>query len=183
MPKEDSRHRPLMEIRISSLNDGEYPFSFDVPAAMIGLDESFLGTVKVEGELRKVSRQISIAGTIRASFQKDCDRCLAETRRDVDIPLELFYWAAVAGERSKGGEGEDTEIRTIDPDQESIVLDEEVRQLALLAIPLKMLCKDQCKGLCARCGADLNREQCRCDEPEIDPRWEKLADLFKKKDT
>lgn len=182
MPKEDIRRRPAMEIAISSLGDGDHSFSFEVPAEKIGLDESFLGNVKVEGVLRKVSRQIILEGTISTGYLKECDRCLAEIRREETIPLELFYRTTVTGERSRGDDEEDGDIRVIDPDQESIVLDEEVRQTILLAIPLKMLCQEACKGICATCGADLNGEECRCQEPEIDPRWEKLADLLKNKD-
>ncbi len=172
-----------MEIPISSLGDGEHPFAFEVPAAKIGLDESFSGNVAVEGVLRKVAKQIILEGTIDTRYQKACDRCLAEIHREAEIPLELFYRTTVAGERSRGDDEEEGDIRVIDPDQESIVLDEEVRQTILLAIPLKMLCQDSCKGICPTCGADLNRETCRCQEPETDPRWEKLAGLFKDKDT
>jgi uncharacterized protein len=182
MPKDDIKRRPAMEIAISSLSDGDHPFVFEVPAKEIGLDDSFLGNIKVEGTLRKVSKQIILDSTIHTTYQKECDRCLAEIGRAAEVPLELFYRTTVAGERAREEDGEDSDIRVINPDQDSIVLDEEVRQTTLLAIPLKMLCQEACKGLCAKCGADLNGEECRCEEPEIDPRWEKLADLLKKKD-
>lgn len=183
MPTEDVRHRPLMELAISGLNDGEHPFQFDVPAQKIGLDESFLGNVRTEGVIRKVAHQLFLTGTVHAGFHKECDRCLAEIRRDVSIPLEYFYREVMPGERSKADEEGDSDIRLIDPDQETIVLDDEVRQTILLEIPLKMLCQEACKGLCPRCGADLNNEDCQCPEPEIDPRWEKLSGLFKREES
>lgn len=182
MATEDVRHRPLMELAISGLGDGEHSFQFDVPAQKIGLDETFHGDVRVEGVLRKVAHQFFLNGTAQASFQKECDRCLAEIRRDVSIPLEYFYREVMPGERSKAIEEGESDIRLIDPDQETIVLDDEVRQTILLAIPLKMLCQDACQGLCPRCGVDLNNEQCQCAEPDIDPRWEKLSGLFKRED-
>jgi uncharacterized protein len=56
-------------------------------------------------------------------------------------------------------------------------LREAIRQNALLAIPMKPLCREDCAGLCQKCGQDLNEGQCDCTKPEIDPRWSKLADL------
>lgn len=170
-----------MEIHVAGIHDGEYPVSFDVPAAEIGLDETFIDNVKVEGELQKVSTQYFLRSTIRASYVRECDRCLAETRKDVSIPMDIYYRMAL-DERSAGEDKDDIEMRTLHPDQESIILDEEVRQTILLEIPLKTLCSEGCLGICPRCGVDLNKERCRCDESEIDPRWAKLAEVFKKKE-
>jgi uncharacterized protein len=54
---------------------------------------------------------------------------------------------------------------------------EVIRQNALLAIPMKPLCKEDCAGLCSQCGKDLNTKQCKCIKQEIDPRWAKLVNL------
>lgn len=166
-----------MEIRISSLKDGAYPFSFDLPASNIELDESFIGNVTVAGELRKVSSQIVLQSRIEADYRKQCDRCLADVTGHVNVALDLYF---------REGHGavpdEDDQVRHIDPDQDTIVLDDEVRQIILLSLPLKYLCQEECKGLCATCGADLNNGECSCVEAEVDPRWAKLADLFKKDD-
>ena len=181
MSKAGSKHHPAMEIRISGLNDGEYPFSFDLPAGELGLDETFVGNVRVAGTLRKVSTQFFLNGTVRASYDRECDRCLSEIHRDVEIPLNLFYGPDL-GEGAGSGEENDEETRTIAPEQESIVLDEEVRQTIMLDMPLKMLCSEGCRGICSGCGADLNKDRCTCEGEDIDPRWAKLADVFKKKD-
>jgi uncharacterized protein len=181
MSKAGSKHHPAMEIRISGLNDGEYPFSFDVPAGEIGLGEMFVGNVEVAGTLRKVSTQFFLTGTVRAGYVGECDRCLGEVRRQMTIPIKLFYGPDL-GEGSASGEDNDEETRTIGVEQESIVLDEEVRQTIMLDMPLKILCSEGCLGICSGCGADLNKERCTCEGEEIDPRWAKLADVFKKKD-
>jgi len=180
MSKADMRRHPAMEVQIAGVHDGEYPFSFDVPAAEIGLDETFVGNVKVDGELRKVSTQYFLRSTIRASYLRECDRCLAETRKEVSIPMDIYFRMALDG--GAAGDDDDIEMRALHHDQEAIALDEEVRQTILLEIPLKVLCSEGCLGICARCGVDLNKERCRCDESEIDPRWAKLADVFKKKE-
>lgn len=180
MKNEDMRHYPAMEIAISGLGDGEFPFSFDVPAEKIGLSESFVDSVKVDGTLRKVSTQFFLMSHVRTSYAKECDRCLVESQKHIDIPLNIYYqFGHKQTEEEREG---DFEVVTLDPDQESIVLDEEVRQTILLDLPLKFLCSEGCLGICPGCGVDLNKERCRCEQQEIDPRWSKLAELFKKDD-
>jgi len=53
----------------------------------------------------------------------------------------------------------------------------DVREFALLSVPMKKLCKENCKGLCPKCGSDLNKEKCKCITEEIDPRWKPLMNL------
>jgi len=175
------KRHPAMEIHIGGLHDGEYPFAFDVPASAIGLDDTFVDNVRVTGELRRVSTQYLLRSTIQATCARECDRCLIPVRKHIDIPMDIYYRMST-DERSSGGDKDDIEMMTLHPDQESIVLDDEVRQAILLEIPLKFLCSDGCLGICPGCGVDLNKERCKCDESQIDPRWAKLAEVFKKKE-
>ena len=57
-------------------------------------------------------------------------------------------------------------------------LSDVLRQYLLTDEPLKVLCREDCLGLCPECGADLNTEKCKCDAPDIDPRWGALAALI-----
>jgi uncharacterized protein len=63
---------------------------------------------------------------------------------------------------------------------EGLLLEDAVREQVLLAVPLKVICREDCKGLCPHCGANLNLEQCSCSEPVEDPRWTALKDLRSK---
>lgn len=177
MPRAN-KSRPAMEIGISSLGDGDHPFLFDVLPADIGLDESFVGNVRVEGNLRKVSTQFFMESTIAARCVRPCDRCLKEFERAIDVPMTLYYRVGSVDRREQGDE--DADIVALAAEDESIVLDDDVRQSILLDLPLKELCGEDCKGLCAGCGADLNTEQCGCQQDAVDPRWEKLAEVFRK---
>ena len=58
-----------------------------------------------------------------------------------------------------------------------IDLGEDVRQTLILAVPLKLLCRPECKGLCPQCGTNLNNETCSCTTVEADPRWDALRAL------
>lgn len=176
MLQAERRHRPVLELPISSLRDGEHPSSFQVPASELGLEEGFIGEVSISVEIRKVASQITLRGLIEATNESQCDRCLAEIETDLAVPLRLFYREESHERSHEDEEGE--EFRSLESDQDSIVLDDEVRQALTLALPLKHLCQDDCKGICAGCGADLNVEECRCTVAEVDPRWEQLASLL-----
>jgi len=65
-----------------------------------------------------------------------------------------------------------------DPSSDSFQIDDLVRETIILALPLKPLCSEDCKGLCPVCGTDLNKSQCNCIKKETDPRWEKLKGLL-----
>jgi len=73
----------------------------------------------------------------------------------------------------------DEDIRYVAPEQSEIDITEDIRETVLLAIPIKLLCKHDCKGLCPHCGANLNVESCTCAEEMIDPRWEALKKLLR----
>jgi len=64
------------------------------------------------------------------------------------------------------------------PEQVEVDLNPYIEENLILSIPMKMLCREDCKGICPGCGADLNHEVCRCGRSEIDPRWKKLKDLL-----
>ena len=60
---------------------------------------------------------------------------------------------------------------------EGLLLEDALREQVLLAVPLKAICREDCKGLCPHCGKNLNLETCSCSEPVEDPRWSALKDL------
>jgi len=65
------------------------------------------------------------------------------------------------------------------PDTVEIDLTDRVIEYLILTIPMKNICRSECKGICPGCGADLNHETCRCVETAVDPRWEGLRKLMK----
>jgi uncharacterized protein len=63
---------------------------------------------------------------------------------------------------------------------DGLLLEDAVREQVLLALPLKAVCREDCRGLCPKCGAYLNEEQCSCKEHVEDPRWAALKDIRSK---
>ena len=102
-------------------------------------------------------------------YRRPCDRCAADTARDMSFQFEHTLVVSLSGSSS------DDYVET--PDYK-LDLDELATADILLELPLKHLCKPDCKGLCPDCGADLNKTACDCGKHRIDPRLEALKDLM-----
>jgi uncharacterized protein len=131
----------------------------------------------VDGRATRAGRDIRLRGEIKAKISAPCDRCLSEVTIPVEIPFDLFYAPAEPG-AGQTGERElferDLDFAVYENDQ--IDLDELVLEQLELSLPSRVLCREECRGLCPQCGADLNVETCEC-EPQIDPRWRALAEI------
>jgi uncharacterized protein len=131
----------------------------------------------VEGRAARAGQDIRLRGEIKAEISAPCDRCLNEVAIPIQIPFDLFYAPAEPGEGASGERElfeRDLDFAVYENDQ--IDLDELVLEQLELSLPSRVLCREECRGLCPQCGADLNVEQCGC-KPQIDPRWRALADL------
>jgi uncharacterized protein len=142
---------------------------------------SFEEPVKVELSVSKSGDQLICRGQVKTSARLECSRCLSI----YDQPLiSNLDFAVDFGEnplpiyRDKSEEGN---YFVADPSSVFFQLDNLVRETIILALPLKPLCSEDCKGLCPVCGTDLNKSQCNCVKKEIDPRWEKLKGLLDNK--
>jgi len=118
----------------------------------------------------RTTEGIYIQGELESSMALECVRCLEEANVPVHIALdELYYYPpqiAPAGESWVGEDG-------------MIDLAPLMRELSLLSLPIKVLCKPDCQGLCQECGANLNLGDCGCAADEIDPRFAILGSLLK----
>lgn len=164
----------IMRINVSNLAQGIHTYSLEAASADLEIQQYFSSVIKVEVTLDKGVRQILLE--IRIPGAKGhfiCDRCAEEFDRNISCNYRKVY---VTRETDAGGFNRD-EIEVISPDTNIIDLSNDVRDAILLAIPLKLLCKEECAGLCSRCGKNLNTGQCSCPPAHPDPRWEVLARL------
>ncbi len=129
-----------------------------------------VASVHVHIEKIKKDYRVHISLKTRAHYQ--CDRCLDEFDQDFAAEIEQHYHMGP-------GELLDDDIIRIAEDTTEIDINPVIAEMMLLNHPLKMLCNEECKGICPNCGAHLNHEACRCTEVPIDPRWEKLRGLIK----
>jgi uncharacterized protein len=163
-----------VKINISNLSQGTHDYELSKGAIDLGLEGNFIGDVTAKVVIEKSSRQILLRADIAANALFQCDRCLEDFRKEITPALQTLYvWNA--DEQHISGE---EEVRVLPPDANMIDISTDVREIVLLAVPLKLLCKEECAGLCQRCGKNLNlaaNGECDCAPNEIDPRWNKLA--------
>jgi uncharacterized protein len=109
-------------------------------------------------------------GRVEGDVALPCRRCLNNAHAHVSDEAHLIF--AEAGNE----ETDDPDVYRLDPREAELDLTPAVRELWLLAAPSYALCREDCKGLCARCGADLNADPCDCP-PMTDSRWDALTKL------
>ena len=134
---------------------------------------------KVQGEVRltRVNRGILVKGTLSTEVEITCGRCLSSFSCPLTLNIEEEYFPII--DVSSGTPlslpGEPGSF--IIDEHHVIDLTEAVRQYALLTVPIKPLCREDCAGLCPSCGQNLNQGGCDCPPQEADPRWSKLKKL------
>ncbi len=120
---------------------------------------------------------IRLVGKLSGTFEVSCARCIEPVRQTVACSFDLLYRPM---EGTKGSDEvaiseAETEIGFYSGD--SMELEDSVREQVLLAFPVKVVCRKDCKGLCPQCGRNLNQESCDCASKPADVRWSALRDL------
>lgn len=126
--------------------------------------------------------RLELEGRLTAGVGLVCGRCLETFEWSLEAPLALRLLPG-SPEEEEPPEGDDGEVDEVDAwrlDGQELDLDRLVQEFVLLQIPLKPICRPECKGLCPRCGADRNRTDCRCDVRSEDPRLAPLSELKKR---
>jgi uncharacterized protein len=180
-----------MFISLPVLEQKEINFQEEFPpgAVDLGPDVCQSGPLRAQGRAtlieehhghKGVIRDIRVVGELATSVESDCARCLAPVTREVKRNYELLY-------RPQGIDAGREEISVTDAEAEigyyqgeGIELRDILREQILLAVPMKLVCREECKGLCPQCGQNLNQGDCKCAAPVGDPRWEALRDLKNK---
>ena len=123
---------------------------------------------------------IRVAGDLATRVEVACARCLEPVARDLARNFDLLYrpQGADAGKEELSVTAAEAEVSYYQG--EGLLLEDVLREQVLLALPLKAICREDCKGLCPHCGKNLNQEQCNCAEPLEDPRWAALKDIREK---
>ena len=124
------------------------------------------------GTVRNTAGVLVMTGAIQTTIHGVCDRCADPFDREVNIPIDVVLVTELSNE-----DNEDERIFPLEGD--SADLDDIVRTLFVLNLDSKLLCSPDCKGLCCRCGKNLNEGPCGCQR-EIDPRFAALKQLLEK---
>jgi uncharacterized protein len=170
-----------------------HPLDFDenFPPGVIelGADLRQTGALHATGRAQLVAehrskhsliKDIRLNGELSTSLELACARCLDPVVQDVKRNFDLLYrpLGADAGREENAVSGTESEISYYEG--EGLLLEDVLREQVLLAAPLKAICRQDCKGLCPQCGANLNVAPCSCGEPIEDPRWAALKEIRSK---
>jgi len=140
--------------------------------------------LEVRATAELVEGQIRITGELHTRLEMVCARCLEPVHEDISREFDLFYkpLAAITKEEEERLKLDDTEIAFFEG--EGMFLADVLAEQVLLALPMKAICRSDCRGLCPQCGVNLNNEECRCESHAADPRMAPLSrlkqDWFKK---
>ena len=133
-----------------------------------------------EREGTQTISDIRLRGEFGTLVELSCARCLEPVRLDVDADFDLVY--RPLGVDRKGDEYAISEAETeIGYYQgEGLRLEDALKEQVLLTLPVKALCREECKGLCPHCGKNWNQGTCQCEDRTTDPRWAALEELKNK---
>jgi uncharacterized protein len=177
-----------MFIEIQELEQHPIDFQEEISPDVLDLGEDLqqVGSLRTAGRAQLVEEQhgkhqivkdIRVDGTLETRVQLACARCLEPVVQDVAHKFDLLYrpQGADAGREELSVTAAEAEVSYYQGD--GLLLEDVLQEQVLLALPLKAICRDDCRGLCPHCGKNLNLEQCDCAEPVEDPRWQALKDI------
>ena len=150
---------------------------YDIDNAIDITGEGHKNRVKGTCNMLRTQRSVLVQCSLDTEIELACSRCLGKFTYPVKIKFnEEFFPTLDIQSGVPVPPPEESSAFTID-EHHILDISEAVRQYALLAVPMKPLCKKECAGLCAKCGKNLNQGECDCPADDTDPRWSKLAGL------
>jgi uncharacterized protein len=169
-----------MRIELENLEGGKGDFAHVYePDDLNPVDErvSLTQPATVSGKVRLAGNEVFVNGHVETRAKIECDRCLRPVETPVNADFALEYISGSEYESSEAAELTEAEMSVSVFDGQAIDVDEMVKEQILLAVPTRMLCREDCKGICPECGTDRNTGDCSCATSDIDPRWAALKNL------
>ena len=178
-----------MKIRVDQLKDKPRNLSaveeVSVYPTLAVVEESgectFLGPLSVELVAAKEFDHIRVEGRVETRVRLACSRCLAEYEMDIASPFTIFYVSSTDVSKDEEVELAEQDLISVAFDGDEIDFTNEIAEQVLMEIPFKPLCSEDCKGLCAHCGVDLNEAGCNCEQLQTNIKFSVLNNFKAKK--
>ena len=149
----------------------EIDCDFDFSNEKLYVTPPYTHPVRVTGKIENRAGVVRLVFSVKSVLSLQCDRCLKAFEKTIDYSFSHI----VVRELSNTDDEEFDYVVCADG---MLDLEELARADLMLELPTKVLCREDCKGLCPKCGKDLNLGSCDCKTKDIDPRWQALSDLF-----
>jgi DUF177 domain-containing protein len=133
------------------------------------------GPLHVDAVAELAGPDFRVRGSLKTRLSACCDRCLAPMEFPVERAFELFYRPMASIAREEEIEVPKDELGVGFFSGDGIELADIVTEQVILSVPMKKVCREECRGLCPVCGADRNREQCQCAPPQRDSPFAHLG--------
>jgi uncharacterized protein len=170
-----------VRIELDKLEGKSASFAHSYGADELVLDDEHARLVEppqVTGRINRSGHEVRLRGEIKARAEVDCDRCLRRVSVPVETSFDVTYVpASDYVEQDGAAELQEDDLAVSVYEDETIDVDELVREQVLLAMPARALCTEDCKGLCPVCGVNRNETSCECESEQTDPRWGSLKDI------
>lgn len=164
----------------------EFDLALDPGAIDFGEELIQKGPLAVQGRAevieehrgpKEIVSDIRLRGSYKGEVEVPCARCLEPVSMASEGQFDLIFrpLGVDQGSSERAINTADTEIGYYQ--NGGLALEDVLREQVLLSLPVRTLCRQDCKGLCPRCGQDLNSESCTCETASPDPRWSALSDL------
>ena len=162
----------IIDLKKVFVNDGYcLPLSYALDLS----DVEYMGLyplkkpVSISGNIVNKASVVSLTAEISYEYSAMCDRCGKDTAKVYTVNLDKSLAVSI--------EGEDSDTIILVPDMK-LDLDELLYTEVYGSLPMKHLCHSECKGICFKCGKDLNDGKCNCPDKEVDPRLAALMELL-----
>lgn len=172
-----------MRIDLKEVLKGKRDYEATYDPSMWSREDEFDPIVRLEGpiqvrlHIQPVGVRFFLKGMLKGALVLRCDRCLEEYLTPINHSFELVLKRSP---KELAHEKELTKEELLEEffEGDEIETDPIVREQIYLFLPMKCLCKEDCKGLCPNCGANLNKETCGCEEKSVHPAFLKLKKLI-----
>jgi len=166
----------MLHLSLAAVDRGEVALREEVPPEhpmWSGTGVELTRPLQVDLTAREVGDGVLVRGSLRTAVRLSCRRCLEPVEHEVDAHVDLLFAPPLEGAE----EEDDGEVYPLPPRGDALDLTDAVREHVVLETPALALCREECRGLCPSCGADLNNGACECAPQAVPTAWDALKNV------
>ncbi len=157
-------------------------FNVEIPAGEIDYESKISQSSVLHSEgtaqlLNHALGEVRVLGDLNVTVESTCDRCVEPTSFPIESHFDLIYMPASSAKTGGEDELDTAGVEVGYYEGSGLALKDVLREVVLLALPMQLVCSEECKGICPVCGQNRNQRECGCHPEAADDRWNKLRDF------